>query len=75
MGALGAIAAHYWKTGEQVPVREQEQFVAVTPVSTPALMELDPRDATYEEREEAAREHFIEDAALHGRSTEETREI
>jgi predicted MFS family arabinose efflux permease len=75
MGMLAAIAAHYWKTREQIPVREQEHFVAVTPVSTSALMELDPRDATYEEREEAAREHFIEDAALHGRNAEHTREI
>jgi hypothetical protein len=75
MGVLAVIATHYWKTGEQVPVREQEHFVAVTPVSTQALMEMDPRDETYEEREEAAREHSIEDAAQHGRDAGHTREL
>jgi len=58
MGVLGVIATHYWKTRDQVPVHQQEQFVAVTPVATAALMELDPRDETYEEREEAAKEHY-----------------
>ena len=58
MGTLALVATHYWQVQDQVPVTEQEQFVAVTPVSTSALMELDPRDQTYEEREEAAREHF-----------------
>jgi MFS family permease len=67
MGALSVVAAYYWKTRTQVPVAEQEQFVAVSPVATPALMELDPRDDTYTEREEAAREHSIEDANRHGR--------
>jgi MFS family permease len=75
MGVLAVIATHYWKTGEQVPVREQEHFVAVTPVSTQALMEMDPRDETYEQREEAAREHSIEDAAQHGRDTGRTHEL
>lgn len=58
MGTLSLVAMHYWQSQEQVPVQEQEHFVAVTPVSTSALMELDPRDETYEQREEAAREHF-----------------
>jgi MFS family permease len=56
MGSLGVVAIYYWQVQEQVPVRDQEQFVAVASVSTPALMELDPRDETYEEREEAARD-------------------
>ncbi|MGD8476132.1 MAG: MFS transporter [Burkholderiales bacterium] len=75
MGTLGMIATHYWKTRGQIPVAEQEHFVAVTPISTAALMELDPRDETYEQREEAAREHSIEDAAHHGRHAEDTREL
>ena len=75
MAILALIASHYWQTRVEIPVREQEQFVAVTPVATAALMELDPRDETYEEREEAAREHFIEDAAEHGRPAEDRREI
>jgi hypothetical protein len=32
-------------------------------------MELDPRDETYEEREEAAREHQAEDAEIRARET------
>jgi hypothetical protein len=62
MAALGIVATYYWQTQTQVPVQEQEQFVAVSPVSTAALMELDPRDETYEEREEAAREHLSQRA-------------
>ena len=58
MGVLGIVATYNWTTQKQVPVADQEQFVAVTPVSTSALMELDPRDDTYEEREEAAQEHL-----------------
>jgi len=58
MGTLATMAAYNWATQKQVPVDEQEQFVAVSPVSTSALMELDPRDETYEEREEAAKEHL-----------------
>lgn len=58
MAALGTVATYYWQTQTQVPVQDQEQFVAVSPVSTSALMELDPRDETYEEREEAAKEHL-----------------
>lgn len=57
MGLLGITASYYWRSSPQVPVQEQEHFIAVGPVSTPALMELDPRDETYEQREEAAREH------------------
>ncbi len=57
MGALGIAASYYWRSRPQVPVTEQENFVAVGPISTPALMELDPRDETYEQREEAARQH------------------
>ncbi len=75
MGALTIIAAPYWKAREQVPVQEQEAFVAVTPVATPALMELDPRDETYEKREEAAREHSIDDASKHGRDVDNVRDI
>ena len=63
MGILGLLAAHNWTIREQVPVEEQEQFVAVAPVSTPALMELDPRDETYEAREEAAHAHPDKDGA------------
>ncbi len=62
MGALGVIAAYNWTAQKQVPVAKQEQFVAVTPVSTSALMELDPRDETYEAREEAAQEHLSQRA-------------
>jgi MFS family permease len=75
MGVLTLVAIHYWKTRDQVPVQDQEQFVAVTPVATPALMELDPRDETYEEREEAAKEHQADDAVEHGRIKEDIREI
>ncbi len=60
MACLAMVAAYYWHAQEQVPVQEQENFVAVTPVSTSALMELDPRDETYEQREEAAKEHFYQ---------------
>jgi MFS family permease len=69
MGVLTVVAAHYWKTREPISVQEQEHFVAATPVATPALMELDPRDETYEEREEAAREHQAEDAEIRARET------
>jgi MFS family permease len=58
MGTLGTVATYYWRVQKQVPVQEQEHYVAVTPVSTSALMELDPRDETYEQREDAAREHL-----------------
>ena len=75
MGVLTIVAAHYWVTREPIPVKEQEHFVAVTPVATPALMELDPRDETYEEREGAAREHASDDAIKHGRDSEDIREI
>lgn len=57
MGLLAITASYYWRSSPQVSVQEQGNFVAVGPVSTPALMELDPRDETYEAREEAAREH------------------
>lgn len=57
-GALALVASHYWQSQTQVPVQEQEQFVAVAPIATAALMELDPRDETYEEREEAAKVQF-----------------
>lgn len=57
LGALGIAASHFWQSQPRIPVQEQEVFVAVGPVSTSALLELDPRDETYEEREEAAREH------------------
>lgn len=67
MGALGVTAAYYRHSRPQVPVQEQEHFIAVGPFSTQALMELDPRDGTYEQREEAAREHQREDAAARER--------
>jgi MFS family permease len=57
MGLLAITASYYWRSTPQVSVQDQENFVAVGPVSTPALMELDPRDETYELREAAAREH------------------
>ncbi len=57
LGALGITATYYWHVQPHVPVQDQENFVAVGPVSTSALMELDPRDQTYEAREEAASEH------------------
>ncbi len=75
MATLVMVAAYYWRVPRQVPVQEQEQFVAVTPVSTSALMELDPRDETYEQRQEAAREHFIDDTARHGRDAQDSRDI
>lgn len=75
MGVLGLIASHYWKTQQPDLVSEQEQFVAVAQVATAALMELDPRDETYDERKEAAREHFIDDTARHGRDAHDSRDI
>lgn len=47
--ALAARAAYYLRHQPQVPVTEQEHCVAVAPVSTPVLMELDPRSTTYGE--------------------------
>jgi MFS family permease len=49
---LAARAAYYLRHQPQLPVTEQEHCVAVPPVSTPVLMELDPRSDTFQDTPE-----------------------
>ncbi|HUF20698.1 MAG TPA: MFS transporter, partial [Burkholderiales bacterium] len=49
---LAARAAYYLRHQPQLPVTEQEHCVAMPPVSTPVLMELDPRSDTFQDTPE-----------------------
>ena len=50
---LAARAAYYLRHQPQLPVTEQERCVAVPSVSTPVLMELDPRSDTFQDTPDA----------------------
>lgn len=72
LGLLVLLSIHSFMTEQTPPVEEQTHCVGIAPVSTPVLMELDPRNDAFEETPIPEEEAVVISIGAESRSDAET---